>query len=543
MPIPFEFDFKNPDYLFVFKYRAERLNRIRQNPSVLPTLYQFYRDNIAQFIIDWGCTVDPRNIEIGRPAMIPFLLFQKQEEWVNWFIDCWRSGKFCLTEKSRDMGISWLAMSVSVSICLLNDNVNVGIGSRKEDCVDQRGDPNSLFWKGREFIKHLPVEFRRNWNENKNSAHMRLIFPTTNSAIVGEAGKNMGRGGRTSFTFVDEAAHLEHPEMIETSLSQTTNCRCDISTPFGMANPFAQKRHSGKIPVFILDWRDHPAKDLEWYERTCDKIGDPVIIEQEINRSYTASVPGIVIPAVWVTASIDAHLKLNITVSGIRKVGFDVADRGADLNSLIGRHGILVEKSDIWSGKHDDIFISVEKVFSWCDIHKYSDVDYDADGLGASVRGDAKVINDRRQSKISFTGFQGSGSVVMPHSDAFERRGIKNSELGRKNVDFYENRKSQAWWSVRRRFEITYLAVTGQINKSDYSPDEIISLSSKIDNLYQLRNELSQPTYSSSKSGKLLINKSPENTKSPNLADALVIAFSPAESAARFVKNFSIVSR
>ncbi len=65
MPIPFPFDFKNPDYTQVFEWRMERLQRIRANPEVLPALKAFYRDNPAQFIIDWGITTDPRNLDYG----------------------------------------------------------------------------------------------------------------------------------------------------------------------------------------------------------------------------------------------------------------------------------------------------------------------------------------------------------------------------------------------------------------------------------------------------------------------------------------------
>lgn len=50
----------------------ERLQRIRQNPEILPVLKQFYRTNPAQFIIDWGMTTDPRNIDYGLPVTIPF---------------------------------------------------------------------------------------------------------------------------------------------------------------------------------------------------------------------------------------------------------------------------------------------------------------------------------------------------------------------------------------------------------------------------------------------------------------------------------------
>ncbi|WP_156172463.1 hypothetical protein [Yersinia similis] len=38
MPLPFPFDFKNPDYTQVFEWRMERLQRIRQQPELLPAM-------------------------------------------------------------------------------------------------------------------------------------------------------------------------------------------------------------------------------------------------------------------------------------------------------------------------------------------------------------------------------------------------------------------------------------------------------------------------------------------------------------------------
>ncbi|HGJ5879128.1 MAG TPA: TerL protein, partial [Arsenophonus nasoniae] len=80
MPLPFPFDFKKPDYVQVFEWRAERLKRLRDQPENLKPLTRFYKENPAQFIIDWGMTTDPRNIDYGLPVTIPFLLFPKQEE-------------------------------------------------------------------------------------------------------------------------------------------------------------------------------------------------------------------------------------------------------------------------------------------------------------------------------------------------------------------------------------------------------------------------------------------------------------------------------
>ena len=104
MPIPYPFDFKKPDYGLVFEWRMERLQRIRQHPEMLPALKTFYRENPAQFIIDWGMTTDPRNLDYGLPVTAPFLLFPKQEEWIEWIMDRRRGMENGITEKAARWG-------------------------------------------------------------------------------------------------------------------------------------------------------------------------------------------------------------------------------------------------------------------------------------------------------------------------------------------------------------------------------------------------------------------------------------------------------
>ena len=387
MPIPFPFDFKNPDYRSVFEWRLERLNLMRKKPEIVQTLRNFYKIDPAQFIIDWGVTFDPRNVERGLPTLMPFLLFPKQEDWINWFLDRWKNQEPGLTDKSREMGLSWLTVSMASTICLFNAGVVVGFGSRKEEYVDKKGDPKSLLYKARQFVSNLPEEFRGNWDERKHAPYMRVEFPETGSVIAGESGDGIGRGARASFYFVDESAWMPRPELIDASLSQTTNCRIDISTPRGSNNPFARKRFGGKISVFSFHWREDPRKDDSWYQKQCRDIDDPVVIAQEIDLDYTASVEGILIPSAWVQAAVDSHIKLGIEPSGIRKAGLDIADEGKDKNSLCGRYGILIEYLEDWSGKGADIYKTVEKAFLLCDVLDYPLVDYDADGLGAGGKG------------------------------------------------------------------------------------------------------------------------------------------------------------
>jgi len=529
MPIPFPFDFKKPDYTQVFQWRIDRLKRLRENPSVIPALRKFYKDDPAQFIIDWGVTLDPRNVERGLPTLAPFLLFPRQEEWVHWFLERWKNQEPGITDKSRDMGMSWLTTSLISTICMFNEGIVAGCGSRKEEYVDKKGDPKSLLFKVRQFVSHVPREFRGNWNEKRDAPYMRVQFPDTNSIITGEAGDGIGRGDRASFYIVDESAWLPRPELVEASLSQTTNCRQDISTPRGMNNPFARRRFNGKTAVFSFHWRDDPRKDDAWYEKKCRDIDDPVVIAQEIDLDYSASIEGIVIPSVWVNAALDAHIKLNIEPKGLRKAGVDIADEGSDKNSLCGRYGILIEYLESWSGKGSDIYGSVEKIFTLCDVLDYPTVDYDADGLGAGVRGDARVINksrsERKIKNIVFTPFRGSGEVVDPEGNPFQATGDqKDGDKGRTNEDFFQNAKAQAWWALRRRFQLTYRAVVEGLS---YNKDDIISISSSLPEYRQLMIELSQPTYSQNAVGKIVIDKMPDGMKSPNRADSVMIAFAP----------------
>src|SRR5690606_10621874 len=51
------------------------------------------------------------------------------------------------------------------------------------------------------------------------------------------------------YNVTHNSAWMPRPELIDASLSQTTNCRIDISTPRGMNNPFARKRFGGSISV------------------------------------------------------------------------------------------------------------------------------------------------------------------------------------------------------------------------------------------------------------------------------------------------------
>lgn len=525
----------------VCEWRIDKLKTLRANPAKWVPIYsQVYRDDPAQFIIDWGMTADPRNIDRGLPAALPFLLFPHQEEMIHEIMDCWFKNENLLIEKTREMGASWIAIALACTLCNFRNGMTIGFGAALAEQVDKTDNPKSLFWKGRQFMSGLPVELiggwsrdprrkPRPWNPFKDAPQMRISFPHTNSQITGEAGRQIGRGGRASLFFVDESAHIEDPMSIEYSLSQTTRCRIDISTPCGMANPFAQKRHSGKVRVFTFHWSKDDRKDAAWYKKQLETL-DPLVIAQEIDIDYSGSVEGRLIPAAWFEASIDAHKHLGIEITGKRTAGFDVADEGIDKNCFAGRYGILLEVLDEWSGVGSDIFKSVERVFGLCDLHGYDNFIYDADGLGAGCRGDARVINERRAAQcldvVNHRPFQGSGKVWRP-DDPVKLGTDPKERSARTNKDFYANLKAQSWWHLRLRFQATARARDGM----PYNPADIISISSDLKLLSTLRLQMQQPTYSYNGTGHVLIDKMPDGMRSPNQSDAVMIAFNPALSA------------
>src|ERR1700728_2777291 len=195
--IPPDFNWLQPDYQPVLDARARRLTYIHEHPEILPALRAFYAEHPAAFISHWGWTRDPRAL---TDRVVPFLLWPKQVECVEFISECWKAGKPGLIEKSRDSGITHVCVALAATLCLFHRGLVIGFGSRKEEYVDLKDSPKSIFAKLRDFVEQLPPEFVGPWERERYSPHMRCLFPQTGSTIVGEAGDNIGRGDRLSGT-------------------------------------------------------------------------------------------------------------------------------------------------------------------------------------------------------------------------------------------------------------------------------------------------------------------------------------------------------
>ena len=168
---------------------------------------------------------------------------------------------------------------------------------------------------------------------------MKMLNPANGSVIVGETGDNIGRGGRTGIYFKDESAFYEHPELIDAALSQTSNCKIDVSTPNGNGNPFYRKRHSGKVKVFTFHWRDDPRKGAEWYAKQQNDL-DAVVLAQEVDIDYNASTSDS-----WISgALVETAQRLgpaDVEANGPWIVSVDAAHMGDDESVVSRRRGLL----------------------------------------------------------------------------------------------------------------------------------------------------------------------------------------------------------
>lgn len=519
----------NPDYRAEFERRIKLISTIGSDGLLIRAALDHYANHPIDFIEDLCITVDPR----APIKSMPFLLFPRQRQFITYLHRCITDKEGGLVEKCRDMGATWLCCAYAVWIWLFMKDSSVGFGSTKESKVDIIGDVDSIFEKVRTIIRYLPWWCKpEGFDDRKHMSYMKIVNPENKALIKGEAGDNIGRGGRSLVYFKDEAAHYERPEKIEAALSMNTDVQIDISSVNGSANVFYRRRMAGEIweegispvrgktRVFIFDWRDDPRKTQDWYDLKRNRYeseGMMHIFAQEIDRDYFSATERVIIPQEWVKAAIDAHKILRLEkqmLSGEKIAAQDVADGGGDRNALAGRQGVVMTYLDLWGGEAQE---AAKKAIPLAIEHGWRRLYYDCIGVGVGFRAQVGNMNVPRNIKV--LPWDAAGSVLEP-----QKHLVPNDPTSPKNEDHFLNMKAQGWWRLRTRFYKTFRAVRhGEM----CPPDEMIALPSNLPHLHQLCIELSQPTHNTNGAGKMIVDKKPDGAISPNLADSVMMCYCP----------------
>lgn len=521
-----------PDYKVEFDRRGRLLERLRNDPQLRADFMQHYKYNPVDWINDWCVTFDPR-VMPPLPRLMPFLLMPRQKTFILFLYAVFLARMHGLVEKTRDVGLTWLCVCFSVWLWVFWSGSVIGWGSRKEEYVDKKGDPKAIFPKIRQLIEHLP---RWMLPAAYDNTFMKIVNADNDSAITGEAGDNIGRGGRTSIYFKDESAHYEHPEMVEAALGDNTDVQIDISSVNGSANVFYRRRMAGevwepgkvmptdRVWVFIFDWREDPRKTQDWYDRRrtmAEREGLSHIFAQEVDRDYAASVEGIIIRPEWVRASFDAHIRLahlGNWFAGEKIAMNDIADGGGDRNAYASRHGSVLQRIEAWGGEAGDAARHGVPLASEDGVTEYY---YDSIGVGAGFKTEANTMQKEPNwpARLRVLPWTASASPLDPTDHI-----IPGDDQSPTNEDQYLNLKGQSWFRLRARFWKTYLAVT---RKQVFPVDELISLPANLPGVQELAMELSQAVKKTSTNGKTFVDKLGEGQRSPNMADAVVGAFNP----------------
>lgn len=226
-----------------------------------------------------------------------------------------------------------------------------------------------------------------------------------------------------------------------------------------------------------------------------------------------------IIKRTWILSAIDAHKTLGIEPTGAKRIGFDVADSGEDKCAIVYAHGPVIEWADMWKAREDELLKSCTRVYHEAK-ERDAAITYDCIGVGASAGAKFDELNHSLRQRVQYQKFNAGGAVFKP--DMIYTHNVKNK-------DMFSNIKAQAWWMLADRFKNTYNAIH---NGQKFNDDELISISSDLPYLSLLIDELSTPKRDYDANGKVKVESKKDLDKrdipSPNLADALVMAFAPS---------------
>jgi hypothetical protein len=475
------------------------------------------RRDVISWCNDWVWTYDPK--KLGTP-FLPFDLFPRQKEYLAWLTARVELGEEGVADKSRDVGFTWLNMTFTVHRWLFYPGFKSTFGANKQQLVDELGDPDSIFEKGRMLIARLPPwQLPRGFDAIKHLLHARFINPENGNVIDGESGDQMGRGGRSSIYIIDEAAFVERAERVEAATLATTNVRIWVSTANGPGGVFARKRHSGLLPVFTFHYRDDPRKDAAWATRMKART-EPHIWASEYEIDYSASVEGLVCPAMWVAASRELARRHPLKRRGRPAAGLDIGG-GRAKSVFIAKWGPVVGDPVFW--KDPDTTETAHRAIDAARAVVAHTLAYDSVAIGAGVASIMRLSEDEEEGnaiRISRVGVNtGTSPTTMIWPD------------GRSSKEKFENLKAELWWLTRdalRRCHERLLFEDGEPEGVEHPLDELVLLPPGGTG-QELAVQLSGPKWFRTERGKIKIEAKDAMAKrglaSPDFADALVLAF------------------
>jgi phage terminase large subunit len=525
--------------------------------------------DVVHWFNTWVWTFNPKLVGVkDAMAWMPMDLFPKQEEFVRWFLRISDNKEDGHCAKSRDIGFTWMAGGVTLNKWLFQDGYKANFGSRKAEYVDRIGDPDSIFEKLRMLRRGLPHWMLPSSNAMHDNS-MLLINEERGSVIRGEAGDDMGRGGRSTDYVFDEFAFVEHADSVDAASVANADCRLFGSTVNGQGNLFFRKAHDGSMrpdQLFRFHWSDDPRKRdgmvelrvpgqpivvVSWEKATRSKM-EKHKFASEYDIDYSASVEGICIEAKWVeackrirSALAKRGIQMPVVMQGV--AGGDVG-AGKAKSVLVPRFGSVVHVPTSWSDP-DTVDTANRMLIAAASIKPTRDgfiggvknLRFDATGVGHGV---GSVLKRSHESIASHAVLVGN-----PASESLWPDGKKSNEK-------FANIKAESWWICRERAKNSYELLqflenpilqdgTSNPEAIEHELDDILVLpaDSESPDAMTMNSQLSLVKWLTTVGGKIIIESKEDLKKrgisSPDHADALMLTFVPETTAEKLMRAFA----
>ncbi len=305
----------NPGYPKEFTanitYRAQLLKACETDELLKTEVKALCKKDILFWINCFCYTKDPRR----KPDVLPFITYEAyQEQYILDVQSAIDKQEDLLTDKTRDMGVSWMILYVFAHKWLFEDGSDFRVGSRKEDFVDKLGDIDTLLEKVRFNLKRQPLwMLPAKFNFDTHAGYMKIINPENGNCIIGEsANEHFGSGGRRKALLLDEFAKWEDKiaEAAWTATADVSRCRMPVSTPVGSGNKFAQLASGTKekIKKISLHWTLHPEKGKDAYYLD-NGVKIPIATSQEAFKLWQQ---GIKVRSPWYDAEAERRSEADL---------------------------------------------------------------------------------------------------------------------------------------------------------------------------------------------------------------------------------------
>ena len=277
------------------RFRARALELARVDKKHAENLWIMCARDLLFYINMFCWTYDPR---VGS-GKLPFITYPFQDESLLDMNEAIGNHDLVI-RKSRDMGASWMLLTVFEWRWHFHPGQSFLLVSRNEDYVDKPGNPKSLFWKIDFIHEHLPGWLMPQITRTK----LRLTNESNGSTIDGESTTgDVARGDRRTAIGLDEFAAFDVDAGYRAlaSTRDATKSRIFNSTPAGSGNAFFDMAHKNDTKQLVLHWTRHPdkanglytdeggKKRSPWYDEEVKRCAHPQEIAQELDIDFSGS--------------------------------------------------------------------------------------------------------------------------------------------------------------------------------------------------------------------------------------------------------------